>query len=80
MQNFDSEGNSFLEFILQPANGRCEREGGTVVVSVEGEPHTYQNANQAWREKWKCTQPVNELNFDLSLKWRTIDSMKNDIE
>ena len=47
MQNFDSEGNSFLEFILQPANGRCEQEGGTVVVSVEGEPHTYQSANQA---------------------------------
>lgn len=46
MQQFDEQGESFLDFILQPANGRCEQEGGTVVVSVEGEPHTYQNANQ----------------------------------
>ena len=47
-KSIDSFGNVFTDFVLEKGDGRCEEEGGTVVFSVEGSPHTYINANQNW--------------------------------
>ena len=43
----DGDANAVDIFSLMPADGRCEDSGGEVVVSVDGDPHQYINANKA---------------------------------
>jgi len=45
-KQFDHDSNQIEVFGLMPNNGMCEEAGGDVVVSVDGDPHHYVNANQ----------------------------------